>query len=104
MEREIQRSEWRAFFDAFSRRHDGWLVSVECDRAGLAFRDLPLRGIAVDDGAIEVFAHAPDGAHMTHVIRGPVRVISDSTSEEGDVAVTILNPRGARTVVEFRGV
>lgn len=102
MERHIPKGEWRAFFDRFSRMHDGWLITVDCDRIGAAFRDLPLRGVAVDDSAIEVFVHGPDGAHIAHVVRRPLDVISDETSEGGDVAVTILNTEGRRTVVQFR--
>jgi hypothetical protein len=102
MQREIGPREWRSFFDHFSRRHEGWLVTLECDRIGYAFRDLPLRGVAVDERTIEIFAHGPDGAHIAHVVRHPVRVISDETAEGGDVAVTIVNAEGHRTVIEFR--
>ena len=102
MERQIRKTEWRTFFDQFSRRHDGWLVSLECDRVGTAFRDLPLRGIAAGERTIEIFAHGPDGSHVTHVVRRPTLVIADETSEAGDVAVTIINAEGQRTVVQFR--
>ena len=102
MERQIRRTEWRTFFDQFSRRHDGWLVSLECDRVGTAFRDLPLRGIAADERTIEIFAHGPDGSHVTHVVRRPTLVVAEETSEGGDVAVTITNAEGQRTVVQFR--
>ena len=104
MERHIPKGEWRAFFDEFSRAHDAWLITIDCDRIGSAFRDLPLRGIAIDHGAIEIFVHGPDGAHIAHVVRRPLDIISDATSESGDVAVTILNTEGKRTVVQFRSV
>jgi hypothetical protein len=102
MQREISRGEWRTYFDQFSRRHDGWLVTLDCERIGCAFRDIPLRGIAVDESVIEVFAHGPDGSHLAHVIRKPVRVISDETEEGADVAVTIIDAEGRRTTVQFR--
>lgn len=102
MERQIPREEWRTFFDQFSRRHDGWLVSLDCERIGVAFRELPLRGVVVDEYAIEIFAHGPDGSHMTHVVQWPAAVISDETVEGGDVAVTITNEDGQRTAVVFR--
>jgi hypothetical protein len=35
--RAIDRSEWTTFVDAFSRRHDGWLISVAVEE-GLAPR------------------------------------------------------------------
>ena len=28
---EIDPDDWREFFDSFSRRHDGWLVTVRHD-------------------------------------------------------------------------
>lgn len=102
MERQIPKEEWRTFFDQFSRQHDGWLVSLECERIGLTFRELPLRGIVADEYAIEIFAHAADGSHVTHVVQWPKAVISEETVEGGDIAVTIVDEHGQRTVVLFR--
>jgi uncharacterized protein DUF5335 len=102
MERHIPKGEWRAFFDRFCRERDRWLITLDCDRTGSAFRDLPLRGIAIDDTAIEIFVHGSDGAHIAHVVRRPADVIGDETSEGGDIDVTILNTEGKRTVVQFR--
>jgi hypothetical protein len=50
--RVIDRSEWTSFVDAFSRRHDGWLVSVAVDQPPNArryvTRDVPLRGVVAE--------------------------------------------------------
>ena len=102
MERELEKDEWRAFFDAFSREHEGWLITLDCDRIGCAFRDMPLRAIVAGDDVIEVFVLAPDGAHMAHVVRRPSHVFAGEVSEDGDVDVTILNSEGKRTVVQCR--
>jgi hypothetical protein len=102
MEREIERAGWRSFFDGFSRKHDGWLVTLDCDRVGCAFRDLPLRSIAVDERIIEIFVTSADGSHINHIVRKPVRVVCEEASEGGDVAITVTNAQGGRTVVALR--
>ena len=47
--REIKREEWSDFFDAFSRRHEGWLVTIELLDKDLGdqieVRDKALKGI-----------------------------------------------------------
>lgn len=102
MEREIVEKDWRTFFDAFRSRPDDWLITVDCDRIGSAFRDLPLSNIVIGDDAIEVFVHAPDGAHVAHIVRRPARIFADETFEGSDTVVTIVNTEGKRTVVQFR--
>ena len=96
MERELRKEEWPAFFDAFSRDHAGSLVTLDCDRVGCAFLDMPLRSIVATDCVVEVFALAPDGAHVTHVVRRP------SGAFAGDMALTIENNEGKRTVIKYR--
>ena len=48
---EIQREEWRKFFDAFSRQHEGWLATLEIFAPDLGAQEeaheLPLEGISI---------------------------------------------------------
>ena len=47
--REIPKEEWGGFFDNFSRRHEGWLVTLEIlgpeIGAQIEERELALKGI-----------------------------------------------------------
>jgi hypothetical protein len=64
--REIPRDEWVAFFDSFSRQHDGWLSTVEVREAEIGAQtqnqwlEKALMGITADltqqDGDVIRFA------------------------------------------------
>ena len=49
---EILRNEWAKFFDGFSLRHQGWLVTVEVFGSDIGAqveaRELPLQGITAE--------------------------------------------------------
>ena len=49
---EIPRDEWREFFDGFSRRHEGWLVTVEVLGSDIGAQveayELPLVGVTAE--------------------------------------------------------
>ena len=50
--REIPRGEWVKYLDGFSRRHEGWLVTVEVLGAEIGAQveaqELPLEGITAE--------------------------------------------------------
>lgn len=73
-------SVWGAFFDSFSRQHDGWLVTVEAadfDLRGWAGeREMPLAGVACGakcdgESVISIFLGKAPGEHLTHAVAAP---------------------------------
>ena len=80
---EIPRQEWHAFFDMFSRQHQGRRVTMEMLGPDLGdiveARQLPLEGIIVepaDDGLVKieiVVGDKPD-SHISHTVTRPQRV------------------------------
>jgi len=116
--REIPRTEWVAWLDAFSREHRGWLVTVELVAANLGdqeeVRRRPLVGVSADvkDGENRVLvavggpAGGPAG-HTTHVIERPRRVWlkgRDAPDVPGREALSIEDESGTMTLVRFEHV
>jgi hypothetical protein len=109
--KEITREEWKSFFDAFSKQHEGWIVTVEVLTSEIGDQEeatrLPLVGISADvKGAsrIDVSVGGRADAHVTHVIDGPERVWV-AEREDGILdALEIESGAGRRTIVSFRRV
>jgi len=106
---EIDRSEWRETLDSFSRRHDGWLVSITIESADGAqqflVRDLPMHGVAAelhDDDRDEVVIYCGEAAQITHVIRAPSSITIAQTGDGAESSLTIRNAEGECATVEFR--
>lgn len=105
---KIERREWMEFFDQFSRRHRGWLVTLEVLETDLGdqieARELPLEGITAelkDSGdEIEIIAGSPD-AHVSHTITRPERVWLKQTEEGADETLEIESESGA-VLLRFR--
>ncbi|MCI0489249.1 MAG: DUF5335 domain-containing protein [Blastocatellia bacterium] len=107
---EIPRDEWVAFFDSFSHRHEGWLVTIEVFGADLGdqiqARDLPLEGITAeldDDGGGEILILAgrkPD-SHISHTVSAPARVWLKQTRQRADEVLDIES-EDMRVLIRFR--
>jgi hypothetical protein len=108
--REIPRSEWTEFFDGFSRRHEGWLVTIEVlDKAigaQVEAEDRPLKGITSDRGGpdsdIEVMTGTGPEDTLTHIVAHPTRVQVEETPEGAEVAIEIESQSEGTTLVRFR--
>jgi hypothetical protein len=107
--RAIDRQEWQAFVDAFSRRHDGWLVSVAVepeagDRRYLA-RDVPLRGVIAElnghSGSMTVLTGGTL-PYATHIVKGPVSLVVEETADGTEAELAIADDRGTRAIIAFR--
>jgi hypothetical protein len=107
--REVEVSEWRTFFDGFSRAHQGQPVSAESVGRGFGVqanaRNLPLVGITAEPrGAgppeIQVIMGDSPNAFVTHVIRRPVRVSIAEWNDFVSAAVRIEAADGAVTLVQ----
>jgi hypothetical protein len=106
---EIPRDAWDATLNAFTRVHDGWLVSVErVTDAGTrtAIHHLPLAGLSVDrlhgETAIVISTARSASDHVTHVIAAARRVFLRKTEDGADAALEVESRDGAITVVKLR--
>ncbi|HWP43654.1 MAG TPA: DUF5335 family protein [Blastocatellia bacterium] len=108
---EVPRQEWTEFFDSFSRRHLGWLVSVEVMGPDIGAqaeaREMPLQGITAelkpgDESIISIMVGNSAEDHLTHTITGPSRVNVKVSGEGTDEAVEIESEDGLTTLVRFR--
>jgi hypothetical protein len=107
--RVIDRADWVNYVDAFSRRHDGWLISVAVEEGSaprkVVTHDVPLRGVVaeLDDDISSMMVFTGDTApHATHFVGHATALEVEETGEGADAALTITDESGARTIVEFR--
>jgi hypothetical protein len=96
--KEIPRDEWADFFDGFSLRHQGWLVTVEVFGSDIGAqveaRELPLQGITAElkpggEDMISIIVGDVPEEHVTHRIVAPTQVLLKRTEEGADEAVEI---------------
>jgi hypothetical protein len=109
---QIQPSDWKSFFEAFSRRHEGWLASVEVRGADIGeqieARSLPLEGISIDPGrgvpgTISIMMGGNLHCHVTHTILRPTEVRMRRSEEETGLKKTLYidSAGGSSTIVRF---
>ena len=107
--RIINRQQWPAFVGAFSRRHDGWLISVGEEKEGAErrylARDVPLRGVVAEPedagGSLMIFT-GDTKPHNAHFVQRPASLAVEETEEGAEAELTITDDSGGRTVIEFR--
>jgi hypothetical protein len=103
----VPRNEWPLFFDAFSRQHLGWPVTVEVLGAepSVQFeaRRLSLQGIAYDkgeDGSLSIMLGGDPSGHLTHAIQKPRRVwLGRAQGDDSRESIVVESEDGSRTVV-----
>lgn len=106
--KEIPREAWTGFFDDFSRRHEGWLVTVEVlgsVGAQVEARELPLLGITSDrDGGstISIMVGATPEGRATHIIGKPTHVRLEEAAAGVDRALQVESRSGETTLISFR--
>ena len=109
----IARNEWPSFFDAFSRRHEGWLVTLEVFQpeigAQVEERDLALEGVTAELGngngdkdRIEIMIGGKAHQHVTHTVLNPVQVSLEHTEDGANHALAIKSADHAMTLMCFR--
>ena len=105
---EIRPSQWREFFDTFSRAHEGWLVTIEVFGplgAQEEARELPLVGVTAEEpshgSSISIVVGEGDRI-LTHAVGEPARVWLERTQEGADAAVEIESKTGEKTLLRFR--
>ena len=107
----IARNEWPSFFDGFSRRHEGWLVTLEVFQpeigAQVEERDLALEGVTAELGngvkdKIEITIGGTPHHHVTHTVLDPVEVSLEHTEDGANHALAIKSADDATTLLCFR--
>jgi len=105
---EIPRAEWGPFFDDFSLRHEGWIVSVEIIGRDIGDQEQarkPLAGVIaeVKDSItrIEISVGNLLDGHVMHIIEAPERVWCKLPTIPGDEAIEIEDGDGHKTLVTF---
>jgi hypothetical protein len=108
--REIQRNEWVSFFDSFSSRHRGWLVTVEIMDPEIGdqteARDLPLEGITAElnergPDEIEIIVGNQADRHVSNAVVDPKQVWLKS-SDEGADEVLEIKGENKTVLIRFR--
>jgi hypothetical protein len=107
-DRLVPRVEWPRFFQEFSRRHEGWLVTVRVLHpklgAQVEARDLPLGGIVASDaeGPISVLMGGSAASNIEHEVAMPRQVWIEASDEGAEEALGVESEDGTKTIVEFR--
>ena len=106
--RDIPREEWREQLDGFSRRHEGWIVSITTrhpeGQVAIEAHDVPLLGVSPssprsDDIAIRV---GDRQRCLTHEVRDPAALKLELTADHAPRALIIDGSDGTTTTVAFR--
>src|SRR5437764_2122926 len=109
--REIPREEWNAFFEVFSKQHEGWLATVEVLGRDIGAQEeaheLPLVGITADSkggdaDAVSIIVGKAAEDHITHTITQPAHVRLEQTESGADEALQIEGVDGVTTLLRFR--
>lgn len=110
--RDIPREQWVRFFDEFSRRHEGWVVTLEV--IGLDIGDqeeangLPLVGVSADlkdrENRIEIIVGGRPDADVTRFITTPKSVWVKESKMPGDEALEVESEDGTKTILNFHRV
>lgn len=103
---EIEATDWKGFFDAFSRRHDGWRVTLEVVASGLGdqieFSDMALVGISTESNGsrgLEIMVADGTGRRLTHTIDSPRHVW---LKQDPSVEVLEIENDEGKSLVFFR--
>ena len=109
--REIPREEWNAFFEMFSKQHEGWLATVEVLGRDIGAQEeaheLPLVGITADlkggdADAVSIIVGKAAAEHITHTVTGVAHVWLEQAESGADEALQIEGANGTTTLLRFR--
>ena len=106
--KEIPQKEWPKFFDNFSRKHEGEILSLEIlgtdIGAQLEEKGLALEGITaeVTGTTIVIMAGGRPDDHVTRSINRPTDINIERTDEGDDAALAIKAADGTTTLLRFR--
>lgn len=110
--RDIPREQWIRYFDDFSKRHEGWIVSLEVLGPDIGdqeeARGLPLVGISADlkarENRIEIIVGGRPDADVTRFIENPKHIWIKEPTIPGDEAIEVESEDGIMTILKFRHI
>jgi hypothetical protein len=109
--KEIPRSEWRSFFDVFTRQHEGWLATLEMfgpeigaqpEPGEFPLRTVTLTSVVGESEAIEISLGKTPQDHLKHTVIEPTHVWLVQTSEGANAALEIESADDTKTLLRFR--
>lgn len=109
--RQIPKSEWPAFLDRFSSKHEGWLVKLEIlnpdlgaqlEETGLALQGVIHEWDEAEGNTIMIMAGGESDNHVTHSIKDPTEVSLEHTEGGADVALSIKSADDTTALLSFR--
>lgn len=109
--KNIPQSEWTQFLDNFSRKHEGWLTTLEIFGqdigAQIEGRELTFEGITdrwdeIEGNSIIIMTGTKPNDHIKHNISHPVEVSLEQTDEGADVALAIKSADASTALLRFR--
>lgn len=108
--REIPKSEWPAFLNSFSSRHQGWTMNVEVfgpdigaqvEGTGLLLHGLTDESHPVTDTTITIMAANKANGHVTHAINRATEISLEKTDSGEDAVLSITGEDGTKTLLTF---
>lgn len=108
--RDIPRTDWPAFINSFSSRHQGWVVDVEVfgpdigaqvEGTGLVLQGLTNESDEMNRNSIVIMAGNRRDDHVTHSIDRPTEISLEKTDSGMDAALSIIGEDGTRTLLTF---
>ena len=109
--REIPRENWNSFFLTFSRKHEGWLATLEVLGRDFGAKkeahELPLEGVSISSGTNEAetiaisIGKTPEN-HISHMVLKPAHVWIEQTQDGADAALEIESEDDSKTLLRFR--
>jgi hypothetical protein len=108
---ELERDDWRPFFDTLTKEFQGYDVSIEVLSQDygdqVEAEKLPFTSIAYDDkdDVVIIAVGGKDGRYpveLRHMIEHPQRVLADSLTPEVPWAIEVVGADGSRTIVTLR--
>ena len=109
MTQEIQKRDWKSFFDDLSKRRFEWRTKVEVTGSDIGHQTLtdklPLNGIAVEESKgktlVEIIVGYDEDNHQTHTLVDPLSVHYKGDDDELGGIVEIGESDGTKTMVHI---
>ena len=114
MQGEIERDQWQAYLDAFSKRNSGRMADLQVLSEELGTQNeaemLPFEGITVETkgslaSSVEIMLGgrgAADDRNLTHTITQVRRIVPKTGADGREDALEIEAGDGARTILIFK--
>ena len=109
MTQEIQKSDWKSFFEKLSKEKFGWEANVQilsdATGANMIAEGLPFNRVTYEDNeegqSIEIMTGLSAGDHDSHTISDPQKVAFQKNEDGEGGTLDIEDASGAKTLISF---